>query len=172
MTVARVSNNIYDDNKTMRAIYFAQSEEIELLTSEVRQDFDNRFFATMDAPTIAKYEGVFDIIASGTEPLEYRRARILALISFRAPFTRVWLEQTLYSAFEDRAKVAVDVQRFGVTFSLRVSESAEESAFRDFIAVLTPFLPANMEVMATFAETLRIPVYIGVNISEKFKEVI
>lgn len=74
----------------------AEQPSFDALADEIIAVADNFFFQTMDSSAIAKWEGIFNIIANpSTETMDFRRDRVLNRISTKPPFTLAFLYQKL-----------------------------------------------------------------------------
>lgn len=70
--------------------------QFEALADEVVGVADNFFFQTMDENAVSQWEQIFGIVPDpSTEPLEFRRVRVLNRVSTRPPFTLGFLYQKL-----------------------------------------------------------------------------
>ena len=70
--------------------------QFEALADEVVGVADNFFFQTMDENAVSQWEQIFGIVPDpSTEPLEFRRVRVLNRVSTRPPFTLAFLYQKL-----------------------------------------------------------------------------
>lgn len=101
----------------------AQMESAEAITKRV---YGNFYFSTMDAAGLSEWESIFGIIASPTETLEFRRARLINRLSLKPPFTIRFLRKQLDALIgEGNYNLIVDAGNY----TLYVESSASSQAF-------------------------------------------
>ena len=103
------------DYQQICSVETALMETAEALTKRV---YGNFYFATMDANALSEWESILGIIASSTETLEFRRARVANRVSMKPPYTITFLKKKLdellgagqYEVYVDAANYTLIVE--------------------------------------------------------------
>lgn len=89
-------NRIYTDNKEMDAIIAAVQPELDRLSTEIQNHFNDTLpvVATLDG--VLRWEIILGIVADpSSEPLEFRQGRIINRLSSNTPFTERVLQEIM-----------------------------------------------------------------------------
>lgn len=81
--------------KDFEALVDTETKEFEVLAAAMSAVRDNFYIQTADSQTILLYEGLFSIIPTPEESLDFRRARILNRLSIQPPFSIRFLYEKL-----------------------------------------------------------------------------
>lgn len=116
--------------KDFEALINTETQEFEVLAAFIGAVRDNFYVQTADVGTVAQYEGLFGIIASPVETLDFRRARILNRLSVQPPFTLPFLYEKLNQIIgAGKWSVVMDYS----TYTLYIESAAENQSWADEI---------------------------------------
>lgn len=83
-----------------QALCQTEGEELQAMAAAMERVRANLFVQTMDEATTAEWEAIFHIVPNPvTEPLDFRRNRVLNRLSMHPPFTLTFLHQRLDALF-------------------------------------------------------------------------
>jgi len=137
---------IYDNNKTVDALSYVQQIELDSQKARIKQIFNNSFVLTADEVGVRNYERILSILAFPDETLDYRKVRIIAKLSLRVPFTRLFLFSFLDFIF-GVGQYRLD---FPDPFKIRIRVANIPNArFLEGLAEIRRFIPANIEMEVT-----------------------
>lgn len=89
-------NRIYRENKDMQAIIAAVQPELDAAFQKAQDYFADTFAIIATEDGVLRWEIILGITADPTtEPLQFRRERILNRLASNVPFTETWLRQTM-----------------------------------------------------------------------------
>ncbi|GIQ70775.1 DUF2313 domain-containing protein [Xylanibacillus composti] len=117
--------------------------ELDLLQGAVNQLFNDQFVMTSNLQAIRRREQMLGIQAdANTEPLEFRKRRILNRYQTKPPFTVRYLQQQLDRLVgPGMTIVSVDVQNFVLYVTTNIETA---SVFREVQRTIGTVKPANM----------------------------
>jgi|HigsolmetaAR203D_1030402.scaffolds.fasta_scaffold00226_57 hypothetical protein len=122
-----------------------KTEEVELDFTEtaVRQLFDDQFVETASVAGIKRREKMLGIQADpATEPLEFRRARIINRYSMKPPFTSRFLQELLDRLVgPGRTLVEVELENFLLIIKAAIQDA---EVFREVEHTVKQIKPANI----------------------------
>jgi hypothetical protein len=126
-------------NDTMRI-------EIEDHSSDIRRIFLDTFAGLASEPGIDGFEKMLGIAADpANEPFEFRRNRVIMVLSTRIPFTEVFAKQKLELFFgEDNTLFKVDYDSYIVEIDII---SSVPGVFDETIDYFRDVIPANMRIL-------------------------
>lgn len=146
-SVLRFAPDIYEeeDNKTMLAIYNAQSDEINGYEAIMYRIFLNNLVKYCNVEGIRRFEDIFYIKADEiNDSLEFRQARVINKFNQLPPFTRIFVEQMLYDIFgEETTEFDVIYNDYGVEVLI---ESNITGLVAETFKDLRQIIPANMTI--------------------------
>lgn len=144
-----------------------QTEEtqLEALAQEINAVADNFFFQTMDVSAISQWESILGIVATPSETISFRQARLINRISTKPPFTLGFLYQKLDELIgPDQWKVTVDYPNY----TLYIQSSAQDQSYATEVAytigkikpahivyINTPFLESVLTLSETISQSNR-----------------
>ena len=144
-----------------------QTEEtqLEALSQEINAVADNFFFQTMDVSAISQWESILGIVATPSETISFRQARLINRISTKPPFTLGFLYQKLDELIgPDQWKVTVDYPNY----TLYIQSSAQDQSYATEVAytigkikpahivyINTPFLESVLTLSETISQSNR-----------------
>jgi len=147
MTIRNNYPPFYDGNKTIDIISKTQQVEIDDQFDRIQEIFNNNFVNTADVVGVRQYEAILKILPlEGVETLEYRKLRIIARLTQRPPFTRLFLINYLDLIFGRDQYVLDFIPMFKLL--IRVNNIAE-ARFLAGILEIRKFIPANVELEIT-----------------------
>ena len=143
--VVRYSPDVLKDNKTMKALYGTQKDEIETLLDEIQANIDNTFLESLNYNGIVKWEKVFNLESNADLDLNTRRDLLLTKRRFRPPFTRQNLQKILESVWGKGNYVfEIYPNEFQLIIDIHTNEPEVYLKFQKYIRSL---IPANMYVI-------------------------
>lgn len=90
----------FRDILDFQALCQTEGEELQAMAAAMERVRANLFVQTMDEATTAEWEAIFHIVPNPvTEPLDFRRNRVLNRLSMHPPFTLTFLHQRLDALF-------------------------------------------------------------------------
>lgn len=122
----------------------AEEPEFSLLWEGVGRVLANQFALTADAFGLARFEALLHLLPGTGDSLETRRARVLAALTRRQPYTVTWLRAWLDGLCGPDGHWE-KVEEY--TFDLRLDGDALIAAHLtalDIIGMLYPILPVNL----------------------------
>lgn len=123
----------------------AEEPEFRLAWEGARRALDNQFVQTADAYGLAHYETLLGLPPAPGEDPDARRARILAALLRRIPYTRIWLRHWLNELVgEGGHKETLDGYSLGLWMDGKALIAAQLSA-RELVELLRPILPLNLD---------------------------
>lgn len=143
--VVRYSPDALKDNKTMKALYGTQKDEIETLHDEIQANIDNTFLQSLNYNGIVKWEKVLNLESNADLDLNTRRDLLLTKRRFRPPFTRQNLQRILESVWgEGNYTFEIFPNDFELTIDIHTNSPEVYLKFQKYIRSL---IPANMYVI-------------------------
>lgn len=141
--VYRFAPDIYNENKTMLAIYEVQSEELQDYRKDVQRIFFNNLVKYCDNNGLKKLEDIFNIKADETtESRDFREARLITKFTMRLPYTVNFMKNMLEVLF------GVGKYEFDVDYGNRHADIGIETEIEQLINStledIRQILPANM----------------------------
>lgn len=133
--------------------YYHGSLDMEVLVQEIdalfkgmstnlTQLLDNQFVQTADADGVARFERLFDIRASATDTLEFRKERLINRFTLAPPFTLPFLRSRLDIIIgKGRYNVEVDYNKRRLVIGM---VSKDQSWFQELRITLMKIKPANL----------------------------
>lgn len=143
--VVRYSPDVLKDNKTMKALYGTQKDEIETLHDEIQANIDNTFLESLNYNGIVKWEKVLNLESNADLDLNTRRDLLLTKRRFRPPFTRQNLQRILESVWgEGNYTFEIFPNTYELTIDIHTNSPEVYLKFQKYIRSL---IPANMYVI-------------------------
>lgn len=112
-------------------ICLTEADQLEALGQAIYSIAENFFFQTMDAGAVAQWESILGIVASPSDTLSFRQARLINRISTKPPFTLGFLYQKLDELIGP-GKWAVNVDY--PNYTLYIESSAEDQSYASELA--------------------------------------
>lgn len=133
----------YVDSKQMAALLMAQEIELNNIAAGILKQRDDMYVMTASAQSIRRREKMLRIQADpSTEPLEFRRKRIINRQSMKPPFTLRWLQEQLDRLIgPGLAVVSVDVQQFILYVTTNIENA---NLFKEVQHTVQSVKPANL----------------------------
>ncbi|WP_337033191.1 putative phage tail protein [Paenibacillus illinoisensis] len=133
----------YVDSKQMAALLMAQEIELDNIAAGILRQRDDMYVMTASAQSIRRREKMLRIQADpSTEPLEFRRKRIINRQSMKPPFTIRWLQEQLDRLIgPGLAVVSVDVQQFILYVTTNIENA---NLFKEVQHTVQSVKPANL----------------------------
>ncbi|OMF17255.1 phage portal protein [Paenibacillus amylolyticus] len=126
-----------------KALTDAEIPEMDNLSATIQKYIDDQFVMTASVEGIRRREKMLRIQADpSTEPLEFRRKRIINRQSTKPPFTIRWLQEQLDRLIgPGMAVVSVDVQQFILYVTTNIENA---NLFKEVQHTIQTVKPANM----------------------------
>ena len=122
------------------------TEEIELSQFEeyLQRVYDNLFIQTADAATIAYHESLFNIVATSSESMEYRRLRVINRYNNVTPLTMVALRERLNALVGyENYDIDMDYPNYALSVIVR---NASSTIVYEILNMLILMVPAHIEL--------------------------
>ncbi|MCM3131911.1 YmfQ family protein [Paenibacillus polysaccharolyticus] len=126
-----------------KALTDAEVPELDALSDAIQNYMDDQFVMTASVNGIRRREKILKIQADpSTEPLEFRRRRIINRQSTKPPFTIRWLQEQLDRLIgPGMAVVSVDVQQFILYVTTNIENA---NLFKEVQYTVRSVKPANL----------------------------
>ncbi|WP_145333359.1 putative phage tail protein [Paenibacillus xylanexedens] len=126
-----------------KALTDAEVPEMDALSDAIQNYMDDQFVMTASVNGIRRREKILKIQADpSTEPLEFRRRRIINRQSTKPPFTIRWLQEQLDRLIgPGMAVVSVDVQQFILYVTTNIENA---NLFKEVQYTVRSVKPANL----------------------------
>lgn len=126
-----------------KALTDAEVPEMDVLSDAIQSYMDDQFVMTASVNGIRRREKILKIQADpSTEPLEFRRRRIINRQSTKPPFTIRWLQEQLDRLIgPGMAVVSVDVQQFILYVTTNIENA---NLFKEVQYTVRSVKPANL----------------------------
>lgn len=126
-----------------KALTDAEVPEMDALSDAIQNYMDDQFVMTASVEGIRRREKILKIQADpSTEPLEFRRRRIINRQSTKPPFTIRWLQEQLDRLIgPGMAVVSVDVQQFILYVTTNIENA---NLFKEVQYTVRSVKPANL----------------------------
>lgn len=126
-----------------KALTDAEIPEMDNLSAAIQKYIDDQFVMTASVEGIRRREKMLRIQADpSTEPLEFRRKRIINRQSTKPPFTIRWLQEQLDRLIgPGMAVVSVDVQQFILYVTTNIENA---NLFKEVQHTVQTVKPANL----------------------------
>jgi len=126
-----------------KALTDAELPELDDLSNAIQSYMDDQFVMTASVNGIRRREKILKIQADpSTEPLEFRRRRIINRQSTKPPFTIRWLQEQLDRLIgPGMAVVSVDVQQFILYVTTNIENA---NLFKEVQYTVRSVKPANL----------------------------
>ena len=133
----------YRELKEFSEIAQTESAELDDLEAAVERAFDDQFVMTASEEAILRREKMLGIQADPeTEPLEFRKKRLINRYSTKPPFTLRFLQEHLDALVgPGMTIVSVDAQDFILYVTANIENA---NIFREVIHTIETVKPANM----------------------------
>lgn len=133
----------YVDSKQMTALLMAQEIELDNIAAGILRQRDDMFIMTASAQAIRRREKMLRIQADpATEPLDFRRKRIINRQSTKPPFTQRWLQAQLDRLIgPGMAVVSVNTAEFLLMVTTNIENA---NLFKEVQHTIQTVKPANM----------------------------
>lgn len=143
MSLKNFIPGLYRDNQELNAIIDAVQPELDLITIEMRNKFDDTFAATATLGGVLKWEILLGITADpSTEGLQFRRDRILNRLASNIPFTERMLQQIMDNIIgEGGWSYSLDYNNYTLDI---VSLRPGRNWVREMQTTLEKIIPANI----------------------------
>lgn len=135
---------IFHEVKEFLYLTATEDEEFTALEVAINRQFDDQFVLTSSEDAVRRRERMLNILADrNTEPLSFRRARIINRYSTKPPFTIRYLQERLdfITGVQGLAVAAVDVQGFILAISVGIDNAA---VLRELEHTVNTLKPANL----------------------------
>lgn len=123
-----------------QALCHTEGDELRAMAAAMEQVRANLFVQTMDEGTTAQWESIFNIVANPvTEPLSFRRDRILNRLSMHPPFTLTFLYRRLDALFgSGNWEVEVDYPNYTLYIEAAVEDQQYFSEMSITMDIIKP----------------------------------
>lgn len=133
---------VIGDMRDFGEIAKGEDPEFKFLWEAVRRFIDDCFVHSATEYAIARWEKIFDLETYPTDTLDQRRARILAAINRKIPYTMRSLRRMLEALVgEGNCRASVDPIQMQLTVLVNVRA---EHMMDDVRALLAAIIPANL----------------------------
>lgn len=143
MKVSDYMPTMYEDNVEMTTIIRTDEGEMEELKKQIKNAFYDTMPAVATEKGIEQWEKLLNIQLDENEVnLEYRRARIINILTTTVPLSETWLRNNLTALVgEDNYELIVKYSDYSIT--INISDVFVNTALTLF-DIYRPLIPANM----------------------------
>ena len=132
------------DVPELKAIMAAEQPELEQLWSTQDGVLENQFLVSATEYGVKRWERILQIYPKDTDGLEMRRARVLAILRLKLPYTIRWLRQWLDDLCGP-GNYGLEVVAYTIALNLGYDTIPEaEKLVQDIMTMLQAAKPANM----------------------------
>lgn len=128
----------------LKALMAAEQPEIELLWSTQDDILENQFLVSATEYGVKRWERILKIYPKDTDGLEMRRARVLAILRLKLPYTIRWLRGWL----DDLCGISnygLEIEAYTIALTLGYDNIPEaEKLVQDIMTMLQAAKPSNM----------------------------
>lgn len=128
----------------LKAIMAAEQPEVEQLWDAQDNILENQFLVSATEYGVKRWERILKIYPKDTDGLEMRRARVLAILRLKLPYTIRWLRNWL-DELCGAGNYGLDIAAYTITLHLGYDNIPEaEKLAQDIMAMLQTAKPENM----------------------------
>lgn len=127
------------------ALMKAYGVELDQLSGDCLQIYDNLFIQTCDEKTLRYWEKLFGITIRYGDTIDFRRQRLIQLFSQIVPYTVFDLRDRLTDLYGDDYELSVDVENCTITIKVTSDRYGAVDLLYDLIWSI---VPAHLRVIA------------------------
>ena len=140
---------LYGNNHEALEMWRVTQPEIDTSAEDILQTFDNTRVTLANLEGIEIWERVYGILPNPADDLEVRRARVLARMRMRPPFTETWLKQLYLPSIFPNAAIEPEAHVDYINLHLYLRLPSENRLhIRWVLAELRSVVPANIMMFA------------------------
>lgn len=161
MKVSDYVPKLYKNNVEFTNIISSEEDDLEnILKPYIEQAYNDNFAITASKNGLENYEKLLKIdLDENRDNLEYRRAKVIAVLTTQVPLSYRWLENNLISLVgKDNYRLRVDYNNYTINIDIgNVYKNTAETLKQ----VYRPLIPANMIIIVNLFQEENANVYVA-----------